>query len=58
MRYIPKPQGSLARCMLDLAKAEMRDAGISELYEHFHDKRVLNDILRKEQKGICLGKTI
>lgn len=53
MRYIPKPQGSLARCMLDLAKAEMRDAGISELYEHFHDKRVLNDILRKEQKGIC-----
>lgn len=53
MRYIPKPSNSEARLLLDKARMEMRTIGISEIYDHFNEKKQLNDILRKEQKMIC-----
>ena len=53
MRYIPKHQHSKAQVLLNKARVSMRQAGISETYDHFHEKKQLNDILRKEQKHIC-----
>ena len=53
MRYIPKPDYSSALTLLEDAQKKMREAGISELYEHFHEKEQLNSILREEQKLIC-----
>ena len=53
MRYIPKPNYSSARILLENARQQMESAGMSELYEHFHEKEQLNSILREEQKFIC-----
>ena len=53
MRYIPKPDNSSALTLLEDARKKMQEAGISELYEHFHEKEQLNSILREEQKQIC-----
>lgn len=53
MRYIPKPDNSSAKTLLEEAKLTMREAGIAELYDNFRDKGRLNDILRAEQKNIC-----
>lgn len=53
MRYVPKPNQSPAKLMLEKAKADMSAAGVHTLYDHFRDKKALNDLLRAEQKGIC-----
>ena len=53
MRYIPKPNYSSALTLLEDSRKQMQEAGISELYEHFHEKEQLNSILREEQKHIC-----
>ena len=53
MRYIPKPDNSSAKTLLESAKMVMRGAGIAELYNNFKEKKQLNDILREEQKHIC-----
>ena len=53
MRYIAKPNNSVARSLLTKAKEEMSKAGISLIYDHFNDKEELNNELRKEQKCIC-----
>lgn len=53
MRYIPKPQNSSARRLLDESRDTMRQNGISETYDNFGPKRELNDLLRQEQKHIC-----
>ena len=53
MRYIAKSNNSDAFVLLEKAKQEMRNAGISCLYNHFNEKENLNNILRREQKQIC-----
>lgn len=53
MRYIPKPQNSEARMLLDNARLSLRALGISESYDNFNERTQLNDMLRAEQKCIC-----
>lgn len=53
MRYIPKPQDSDARLLLDKARLSLRALGLAESYDNFNEYAELNDLLRKEQKCIC-----
>lgn len=53
MRYIPKPNYSSAKSLLDDARMSMRKIGLNELYCNFSEKEQLNSLLREEQKEIC-----